>query len=209
MAIEVLSARLTLLAATNLPASTGLDTTIAHLTASPVPWDSETARLILAHPLTHDGQPAGIYSTRRYEGQAVRIYTTSNTFSGTMQIIQMARSEEGLAASLGQLRQLTHTAREISASQDFSQWVPQHRRARPDQITELAATLNTMLSALDRAYQQQKRFIADASHELRAPITSIRCTLDLLARAPDIPAEERDAALVDACREAADWSMIC
>jgi signal transduction histidine kinase len=59
-----------------------------------------------------------------------------------------------------------------------------------------------MLAALDSAYQQQKRFIADASHELRAPITSIRCNLDLLARATDIPDDERHAALADARNEA-------
>jgi len=232
VAIEVLSARLILLAATNLPASTSIDTTVAHLSASPVPWDREAARLILAHPWTHDGQPASIYSTRSYDGQTVRIYTTINALSGTMQIIQTARSEEGLQQSLVQLgqtllgagllmlalvlggglvltwralapvRQLTQAARQISASQDFSRRVPLHRNARPDQITELATTFNSMLAALDRAYQQQKRFIADASHELRAPITSIRCNLDLLARAPDIPADERGATLADARSEA-------
>ncbi len=59
-----------------------------------------------------------------------------------------------------------------------------------------------MLANLEALYQQQQRFVADASHELRAPITSIRCNLDLLAKAPDLPAEEAQAALVDAQAEA-------
>ena len=59
-----------------------------------------------------------------------------------------------------------------------------------------------MLATLEALYQQQQRFVADASHELRAPITSIRCNLDLLAKAPDLPPEEAQAALADAQAEA-------
>ena len=43
-----------------------------------------------------------------------------------------------------------------------------------DEITRLAATMNRMLDRLDRAQQQQRRFVSDASHELRSPIASIR-----------------------------------
>jgi signal transduction histidine kinase len=65
-----------------------------------------------------------------------------------------------------------------------------------------ADTFNAMLVNLKEAYERQQRFIADASHELRAPITSIRCNLDLLAKAPDLPTEEVQAALADARTEA-------
>jgi signal transduction histidine kinase len=71
-----------------------------------------------------------------------------------------------------------------------------------DELTTLATTFNGMLANLENAYQQQKRFIADASHELRAPITSISCNLDLLVRAPDLPCTEREATLLDARSEA-------
>lgn len=232
VAIEVLNAKLTLLATTNASSEASGGTTIADISPSPVPWDIQAARWVLAHPLNSDGKPNSMYSTLTYEGQQVRIYTTINDTFGSFQVIQTARSEQSLQQSLDQLRQtllaggllmlilalvgglsltwgalapvrrLTQTAREISASQDFSRRVSLKKRARRDQITELAATFNSMLAALDSAYRQQKRFIADASHELRAPITSIRCNLDLLARAPDLPAEEVDAALVDARNEA-------
>ena len=59
-----------------------------------------------------------------------------------------------------------------------------------------------MLAELQEAYQHQQRFVADASHELRAPITSIRCNLDLLAKAPDLAPGEVAAALSDARAEA-------
>jgi signal transduction histidine kinase len=71
-----------------------------------------------------------------------------------------------------------------------------------DELATLAATFNEMLSKLEEAYLRQQRFVADASHELRAPITSIRCNLDLLASAPNLPPQEAEAALTDARAEA-------
>src|SRR5260370_36489303 len=67
----------------------------------------------------------------------------------------------------------------------------------------LGGNFNEMVGNLEEAYWRQQRFVADASHELRAPITSIRCNLDLLATAPDLPAEEARSALADAQAEAA------
>ena len=71
-----------------------------------------------------------------------------------------------------------------------------------DELSQLAQTFNEMLDNLERLYRYQQRFVADASHELRAPITSIRCNLDLLASAPDLAPAEAQAALVDARAEA-------
>jgi signal transduction histidine kinase len=53
-----------------------------------------------------------------------------------------------------------------------------HRRvpqpAATDEIGRLAATMNRMLERLDRSQLRQRRFVSDASHELRSPIASIR-----------------------------------
>jgi len=53
-----------------------------------------------------------------------------------------------------------------------------HRRVpRPkadDEIGRLAATMNRMLERLESARNSQRRFVSDASHELRSPITTIR-----------------------------------
>jgi two-component system OmpR family sensor kinase len=101
------------------------------------------------------------------------------------------------------VRRMTRTARQISNLRDFSKRVPNPSgMIARDELTTLADTFNRMLASLEEAYQRQQRFIADASHELRAPITSIRCNLDLLAKAPDLPAEEAQAALADARTEA-------
>ena len=103
---------------------------------------------------------------------------------------------------LSRVQRITILAQNISASHDFSQRIPYKSRFGRDELTSLTITFNEMLASLEKAYQRQQRFVADASHELRAPITSIRCNLDLLAKAPDLPIEEAQAALADARAEA-------
>ncbi|MGQ0841603.1 sensor histidine kinase [Actinokineospora sp.] len=53
-----------------------------------------------------------------------------------------------------------------------------HRRVPdppgPDEIARLAATMNRMLDRLERAAAKQRRFVSDASHELRSPVAAIR-----------------------------------
>jgi len=75
-------------------------------------------------------------------------------------------------------------------------------RGPRDEVGELAATFDDMLAAIERVSNAQRRFVADASHELRAPLTTIRGSLEFLRRAPDLPEEERSAVLADAYAEA-------
>lgn len=53
-----------------------------------------------------------------------------------------------------------------------------HRRvpdsASDDEIAHLAATMNRMLDRLEASHDQQRRFVSDASHELRSPVATIR-----------------------------------
>jgi heavy metal sensor kinase len=72
--------------------------------------------------------------------------------------------------------QLTRTARNIKAG-DLHQRVPVPP-AR-DEVHDLALTLNEMIGRLDLAFTQQRRFVADASHELRTPVTVIRNITDV------------------------------
>jgi heavy metal sensor kinase len=53
-----------------------------------------------------------------------------------------------------------------------------------DELERLAISLNHMISRLDDAFQQSKRFVADASHELRTPLTVLRSELESLAQNP-------------------------
>jgi signal transduction histidine kinase len=62
-------------------------------------------------------------------------------------------------------------------------------------VGRLAETLNRMLAALDRARVVERRFLADASHELRTPVTALRGNIDYLRRhGPDpVAFEDLDA----------------
>jgi two-component system, OmpR family, sensor kinase len=232
VAIEVLDNQLYLIATTTNKSIESYQTGVTGLSDSPVPWDAQAAQRILQHPFSNNGNASSIYSTVTYQGQHVRVYTLMNNDFGAGHIIQTARSEQYIEQSLSELRlllwrggalvmvfallggwfitwsvlagvkRITKTARNISASRDFRQRVPDKSPFGQDELTLLASTFNEMLASLEQAYQRQQRFVADASHELRAPITSIRCNLDLLAKAPDLPPEEAQAALTDARVEA-------
>lgn len=68
-----------------------------------------------------------------------------------------------------------------------------------DEMAQVVETFNEMLSSLESAMQTQRRFVADASHELRAPVTTIQGNLAFLQQHVDeLPAEERRIMLADA-----------
>jgi signal transduction histidine kinase len=83
----------------------------------------------------------------------------------------------GLAAllttrGLAPLRRLSSGAREIQRTADVSRRVPVPAVA-DDEVGELTTVLNEMLAALERAREAERRFLADASHELRTPVSAL------------------------------------
>jgi signal transduction histidine kinase len=53
------------------------------------------------------------------------------------------------------------------------------------EITALATTINTTLQRLDDAAAQQRRFVADAAHELRSPLTTLLASLEVALAYPE------------------------
>jgi two-component system, OmpR family, sensor kinase len=86
---------------------------------------------------------------------------------------------------LAPLRLLAETARSIGES-DLTRRIPVSGR---DEIADLSRTFNAMLDRLEAAFAAQRRFVSDASHELRTPITIVRGQLELLG---DDPQERRE-----------------
>lgn len=102
--------------------------------------------------------------------------------------------------ALGPISRMIQTARAIALSRDFSRRIeaPPSR----DELGRLAETFNEMLASLETAYRLQQRFVSDASHELRAPLTAIQGNLELLRRQQDMSEADRAEALAEAEREA-------
>jgi two-component system, OmpR family, sensor kinase len=71
-----------------------------------------------------------------------------------------------------------------------------------DEMGQVVDAFNDMLASLESATQTQRRFVADASHELRAPLTTIQGNLAFLQRhLEELPPEERRSMLADAHEE--------
>ncbi len=79
------------------------------------------------------------------------------------------------------IHRLTNIAHEIGAK-DLHQRVPVP--PAHDEVRELALIFNQMIGRLEYAFDQQRRFVADASHELRTPVSVLRSITDVALSQP-------------------------
>ena len=146
---------------------------------------SEPMRLYAA-PLPDDGGSAA--------GGAVLVASSTTEIDETLHRLWLLLVLSGLLAAgvgaaaaavltrrgVGPLARVSSAAADIERTGDASRRLPDPHA--DDEIGELARTLNRMLAALDAAGRRERRFLADASHELRTPVTSLAGNVDFVAR---------------------------
>lgn len=89
--------------------------------------------------------------------------------------------------ALQPVQRITDVARDIQAS-DLSRRIG--LRGPEDELKQLADTFDGMLGRLDAAFGSQRRFVHEASHELRNPLATIRANLDVALADPDASASD-------------------
>ncbi|HUB75315.1 MAG TPA: HAMP domain-containing sensor histidine kinase [Solirubrobacteraceae bacterium] len=116
-------------------------------------------------------------------------------------------------AAVQPLKRLTRATEHVAHTQDLS------KRIRPsgeDEIGRLATSFNAMLdalqrsmSALDASVHAQRQLVADASHELRTPITSLRTNIEILQQqVAEMDPEDSRRLLADVVEQIEDLTTL-
>lgn len=138
----------------------------------------------LAIPVSLDGDDSRGVIVAAYLGDAEREAADNAArmmlLVGSVTVVLAAGAAWLLAGRiLHPLNDVVDTARTITDT-DMSQRIPMRRGGERDEINELVATLNGMLDRIEAGVAAQRRFIDDAGHELRTPITIVRGHLEVL-----------------------------
>jgi signal transduction histidine kinase len=144
----------------------------------------------LAVPLRLQGEAAGVFVAAIFRDRAQADYDAAIRAAGVVGLAVLLLGSL-LAVRLANrvvrpVAALTQTARSISET-DLSRRIPVRGR---DEVAQLAETFNEMLGRLELAFASQRRFVDDASHELKTPLTIVRGHLELLD--DDDPQERRE-----------------
>jgi two-component system OmpR family sensor kinase len=154
------------------------------------------------------------YGTVKVDGQEWRVFTLDEP-SRTIQVAAPATLRSGRATAMAMrilipvlatiplyglliwlivgegMRPLVQIAGAIRRRAPAS-LEPLPERGLPEEVAPMVSELNALLARLREALEKQKRFTADAAHELRSPLTALQVQLDMLARARS-PQESREA----------------
>jgi two-component system sensor histidine kinase MprB len=100
--------------------------------------------------------------------------------------------------ALAPIAKFTRRTEQLAADPDPSERMQVTGR---DELTRLARSFNATLDALERSVEAQRHLVADASHELRTPVASLRANIQTLQEAGRLPDHEVEALRADIVEE--------
>jgi two-component system, OmpR family, sensor histidine kinase MprB len=179
---------------------------------------SRFRELVFSNPVTVNGEP---------ETGAVLLARPLNgieTILRNLRLVLLLVCAGGvaLAAALGRLAarpvlsplaEVAATAQHIEETEDLSIRIRVHAE---DEVGLLARRFNAMIErlqisrdALDQSVRAQRQLVADASHELRTPITSLRTNIEVLLEQGDaLTGEDRYRLLADVLEQSEELSTL-
>jgi len=153
-----------------------------------VPGLDEPARM-LAVPL--DGRVLVAGTTRENRAETLNSVRDAFLIGGPVALVLASLAGYALAgAALRPIEAMRRRAADISTS-SLDERLPVGEAG--DEVSRLGETLNEMLSRIEGGVLRERRFVADASHQLRTPLSLLTTELDLALRRARSAEELRDA----------------
>jgi two-component system, OmpR family, sensor kinase len=165
-----------------------------------IPGIEGTAR-VLARPGLAAGEPVVLVVGQSLDDrdEALAGVVTSFAVGGALAVALAALIGYGLAATaLRPVEAMRSRAERISLN-GSDELLP--LPAAGDEIRRLGETLNDMVERLRRSFERERRFVGDASHELRTPVAVLKTELEVALRSGDYGPSVREAlvAAVEEC----------
>jgi signal transduction histidine kinase len=180
------------------------------------PWSEIVvvdAQSLLVHtePVLVDNSVIGVAQVARsFEVEEATLDSLSQQLlagSALLTVISFGLIWSAIGISLRPVQRLTAAVEGMRARREFGRRL--RAPAGNDEMGRLALAIDGLVAEAEDAYQRaqnsltaQQRFFAQVSHELRAPLTTIRGNLGLLQRGPAVPDPDRTEILRDSIDEA-------
>ena len=151
----------------------------------PLPWDEGIDYIVVASTVALGNGSSTVLVARALDDVAdsTRIVTSVLVVGLPLLLLIVAITTwKVVGRALSSVEAIRREVDSISAS-ELHRRVPEP--SGHDEIARLAATMNDRLGRLEGAQVRQRRFVSDASHELRSPVSSIRQHAEVALAHPD------------------------
>ena len=146
--------------------------------------DEEGGSRVLARTLIVRGQPYTVALIQGLHGHRETMEMVGSTYLVAIPLFLLLAAIGGsflARRNLAPVAAMRRRAAEISATNLHSRLPVENAR---DELGELALMINGLLARLEESFEQQRRFMADASHELRTPVAIMRAEADVVLSRP-------------------------